>query len=167
MDIKAYITKHEGERLWAYKDSLGIWTMGVGFNIERDGANDAMKKAGIDPDMIWAAIEEAKKAGKAVTSPLINHSQSMALLDADVTACIDDLRVGLFPMFYKMPEPARMVLMDLRFQLGPSRLRQFKNTLKAFTESRWKDAGAGIKASAMYKQVPVRCDENIALLNSI
>ncbi len=167
MDPKAYITKHEGERLWAYKDSLGIWTMGVGFNIERDGANEAMKAAGLNPDIIWAAIEEAKKAGKSKTTTIINHVQSMTLLEADLVACIDDLRKNLFPKFYSMPESARLVLMDMRFQLGPSRLRQFKNTLKAFTEGRWKDAGTGIKASAMYRQVPKRCDENIALLNSI
>ncbi len=75
-----------------------------------------------------------------------------------------DLRVNLFPDFYKLPEEARVVLVDMRFQLGPSRLRGFKNTLKAFREQRWKDAADGIRKSLMYKQTPKRCDRNIALL---
>lgn len=167
MDFKTYITKNEGLRLWAYKCTAGLWTTGVGFNIERDGADKALRKAGINPDMVWAAIEEAKKAGRPRTTEIINNVQAMALLDADLEACIEDLRKNLFPMFYAMPAAAQLVLVDMRFQLGPSRLRKFKNTLKAFGEGRWKDAGAGIKASAMYKQVRKRCDANIALLNAI
>jgi len=167
MNTKDYITKNEGERLWAYKCSMGLWTMGVGFNIERDGADVDMRKVGVNPDVIWVAIAEAKKAGKSRTVEVLSRPKSMALLDGDLQACIDDLRKNLFPMFYTMPEAARLVLTDMRFQLGPTRLRKFKNTLKAFRENRWKDAAAGIKASAMYKQVPRRCDQNIALLNAI
>lgn len=166
IDIKAYITKHEGERLWAYKDSLGIWTMGVGFNIERDGAGAAMRAAGINPDVIWAAIEEARKAGKSRTTEVITKEKSQKLLEADLQACYDDLS-KLFAGFDGFPEQARAVLVDMRFQLGPTRLRAFKNTMYAFSQRRWKDAAAGIKGSLMYKQVRKRCDENIALLNSI
>jgi lysozyme len=166
IDVKAYITKHEAECLNAYKDSLGIWTMGVGFNIERSGADEAMRNAGVNPDVIRAAIEEAKKAGKDKTPELIDKRRSQALLQADVLACQDDLH-KLFPKFDAMPEEARTVLLDMRFQLGPSRLRGFANTLKAFADGRWRDAGAGIKSSMMYKQVSKRCDENIALLLSI
>lgn len=166
MDIKAYVTKHEGERLYAYKDSLGIWTIGVGFNIEREGARAAMKAAGVNPDVVWAAIEEAKKAGQARTAEVITKTKSQKLLEADLQACYADLRT-LFADFDAFPEPARAVLVDMRFQLGPTRLRAFKNTLYAFSQRRWKDAAAGIKGSLMYKQVKRRCDENIALLNSI
>jgi lysozyme len=141
--------------------------MAVGFNCERDGANEAMRKAGVNPDVVWAAIEEAKKSGRAHTGQIINHAQSAALLDADLAECVADLRINLFPDFYGLPEPARLVLVDMRYQLGPTRLRQFKNTLKAFRERRWNDAAEGIRASAMYKQVPKRCDENIALLRGI
>ena len=166
MDAKTRIKRHEGVRLNAYKDSLGIWTIGVGFNLERQGANDALKKHGINPDMIWAAIEEARKAGRKSTAPLINDAQVDALLEDDVRDCLTDLR-QLVPGFDAYPQSAQEVLADMRFQLGPARLRAFKNTVKAFQDRRWKDATAGMRASLAYKQTPERWEENAKAIESL
>jgi GH24 family phage-related lysozyme (muramidase) len=171
MDAKSLITKHEGLRLYAYLDSLKIWSIAIGFNLERAGAKESLAAAGINYDMIWAAIEECKKNGGGRkpgehTVPLINSTQADALLEQDLADVVKDLRI-LFPKFDQMPDQAKFVLQDMRYQLGPTRLRQFVNTLKAFKDGKWKDAANGIKNSAMYQQVPQRCNENIALLMSI
>ncbi len=165
------IIYEEGKRNWAYLDSLKIWTIGVGFNLERAGANDSLKAQGINPDMIWAAIEETKKAGggrKAGehTGPLISDTQVKALLQVDIDECLKDLR-SLFANFEDMPEKARVVLVDQRFQLGPTRLREFKNTLKAYKEGRWKDAAKNMRQSLAYKQTTKRWERNCKLLESI
>lgn len=160
------IRRHEGVRLNAYLDSLKIWTIGVGFNLERDGAKDVLRQHGVNPDMVWAAIEEARKAGKSKTAPLISSQQVDALLDYDLQECLKDL-ANLVPGFSSYPAAAQEVLADMRFQLGPSRIRQFKNTVKAFQDKRWKDAAAGMRASLAYKQTPERWEENAKAVESL
>lgn len=165
------IIYEEGKRNWAYLDKLKIWTIGVGFNLERAGANGALRAQGIDPDMIWAAIEETKRAGGGRkpgehTGPLISDAQVKALLEVDINECLVDLR-SLFPNFEDMPEKARIVLCDARFQLGPTRLRDFKNTLKALKASKWTEAAKGLRSSLAYQQTPKRWERNALLLETI
>lgn len=149
------IKRHEGIRHKVYLDSLGIPTVGCGFNLLRSGAAKALAAVGADFDAV--------KSG----DQLLTDAQIDKLLETDLRDCYIDLCKFFFNDFDSLPESARAVLVDMRFQLGPTRLRGFKNTMKAFADRRWKDAAAGIKASAMYKQVPKRCDENIALLLAI
>ncbi len=68
MDVKALIKKHEGVRLWAYTDSLGIWTTACGFNLERADAKTALATAGCNATVIYAAVEAAKRAKKNRTA---------------------------------------------------------------------------------------------------
>lgn len=166
MNYKDTIKRHEGVRYCAYKDSLGIWSIAVGENLERVGENEHLRSFGVNPDIVWAAIEEAKKQGKSKTIPLLNDTQVDALLDAEIDICLADLK-NLFKNFDAMPEDAKTVLVDLRFQLGASGLRKFSNTVKAFKEGRFKDAAAGMRASLAYKQTPARWEENAKLLESV
>ncbi len=154
MNTIALIKKHEGIRTRTYADSLGIETVGVGFNLRRSGAREVVTKVGADYDKVLAGTQD------------LTPDQIDTLLNQDIADCVKDLHL-LFPGFDAMPAPAQMVLTDMRFQLGGNGLRAFKNTLQSFRDGRWADAAAGIKASAMYKQVPVRCNENIALLLAI
>lgn len=39
---KAMLTRHEGRRQIAYKDSVGIWTVGVGHNLQVPISDDAI-----------------------------------------------------------------------------------------------------------------------------
>lgn len=170
MGIQQQFEMYEGRRKDAYLDSLLIWTIGIGFNLERDGANDSLRAQGINPDMIWAAIEETKKAGggrKAGehTVPLLSDAQVDALFAADLKEVTDDLQ-KLFPKWGSMPPGIKDVLCDMRFQLGPSRLRGFKNTLKAFQDGRWRDAAAGMRASLAYKQTTKRWERNAHIVET-
>lgn len=166
MDIITFISKHEGIRKNAYQDSLGIWTIGVGFNLERQGADAALAAAGINRDMIWAAIEEAKKAGFKKTTDLLSLAQIYALLATDVEDSTKDCRV-ICPGIDTWPENARAVLIDLHFNMGGTSLRGFKNTLAAFRAKNWKQAAANLEVSKWYTQVGARAKENVALLRAI
>lgn len=165
IDLIKMLKENEGVRYCAYKDSLGIWTACVGENLERAGANDRLKSVGVNPDMVWAAIEEAKKAGKSKTVPLFNDKQVDALLQSELEHCIKDL--DFVSGFDSMPDEARAVLIDLRFNTGPSGIRKFKQTLKAFEKGDWRAAADGLMNSAMAKQVPNRVNKNVKLLLSI
>lgn len=50
-ELKKSIIRHEGEKRFAYKDSLGYWTIGIGRNI------DAKSKRGLSDDEISMLLD--------------------------------------------------------------------------------------------------------------
>lgn len=103
--LRDFIKKHEGVRAKVYKDTLGIETIGVGFNLRRADAKDICKGFGIDYDAILS--------GKSI----LTTKQVDDLLDKDLKACQDDLKV-LFNDWDSRPDDFKLVLVDMRFQLG-------------------------------------------------
>lgn len=172
MDIIARIKKHEGYRLDAYKDSLGIWTIGVGFNLERAGANEALKRAGVNPDLIWESIEACnkrgggRKPGDRTGEAVLTDEQVNRMLAADVATSTADC-YKLCPDMNTWPADARMVLIDLHFNMGAKTMRTFKNTLKAFNAKDWKLAADNLTKSKWFTQVGRRATENVALLRAL
>ena len=51
-DARSLISKHEGKRLCVYKDTRGIPTIGIGYNLENPGARSAIAAVGADYDSI-------------------------------------------------------------------------------------------------------------------
>lgn len=152
--ILELIKKHEGVRFSMYKDSLGIPTVGVGFNLKRP-----------DADAVLASVG-ANLTSVMLGKPL-NAAQVDALLEKDIAACAADLRT-MIPGFDTLPEKAGAVLMDLRFNLGGAGLRKWPKTLASFRAHDWEAAAKNIESNTIWRsQVGKRADENIALLRSI
>ena len=119
--LTALLVKHEGLRLFPYKDTVGKLTIGVGHNLTDLGITEEM---------------------------------AYAILNRDVEDVIADLK--RFPWWDSLNETRQMALADMRFNLGPTKFRGFKNTLKAISEGRWNDAAKGMLASKWAKQVGQR-----------
>lgn len=151
--VREMLKANEGVRLAAYKDSLGILTVGVGFNLQRLDARARCAMHGANFDDVKAGIP-------------LTMAQVDALLDEDIAACVASLS-DLLPTFKDMPEAAQMVLVDMRFQLGAGGLKNFKNTLAAFRAGEWKKAAAGLRASLAYKQTTKRWERNAKALEAI
>lgn len=172
IDIVAFIKRHEGYRKHAYLDSKGIWTTGVGFNLERAGAKLALTAAGVNYDMIWAAIEECKKAGggrkpgEHTAVDVLTDAQVDRLLQADITDSIADCS-RICPGIKEWPQEAQAVLIDLHFNMGGTTLRTFKDTLKAFNTRNWALAADKLTGTAWFKQVGLRAKENVAILRAL
>lgn len=173
MSVIKQFEKEEGRTRWAYLCPQKYWTIGIGFNLERDGANDVLRKHGINPDLIWAGIEETKKrgggrkVGARTNEELITDAQIDALFAYDIAEVMTDLR-KLFKNFDQMPAAAQDVLADMRFQLGPTRFRGFeKQTLPAFREKRWKDAAALMRKALAYKQTTKRWERNAKAIEKL
>ena len=132
--IRELIKKHEGVRLKVYKDSLGIPTVGVGFNLNRPDANAVLASVG------------AKHADVVAGKPLTD-AQVDALLDKDLDACEKDLE-ALIPDIRSFPVEAQAVLMDLRFNLGGAghiefgRMRLSASVARSLTSERHGTNGA-------------------------
>jgi lysozyme len=67
--------------------------------------------------------------GRNLTDKGLSDSEIDYLLMNDIRECTDDLKTFLW--WDDLDEVRRNVLIDMRFNLGPSRFRQFKATLAA------------------------------------
>jgi len=111
--LKKELRDDEGERLIAYKDHLGYWTIGVGHLIDpMRGANPS--PFGID-----------LRHGTPIT-----RSQSSQLLDQDIKAKAAGLD-AVAPWWRRLSENRQRVLMNMAFQLGVAGVMNFKKAIAA------------------------------------
>lgn len=92
--------------------------------------------------------------GRNLRDKGISHDEAMFLLDNDLDECIRDC--ATFPWFADLDPVRQRVVVDLRFNLGPSRLRGFKNTLAAIGRGDYEAAAAGMLKSKWATQVGQR-----------
>jgi len=83
--LRETITRHEGSRLDMYQDTLGIWTIGVGHNIQEKGISPKVMEIMLEEDL-EEAISELKrsvsffsKMPEQVQEALVNLSFNMGI----------------------------------------------------------------------------------------
>lgn len=119
----------EGKRLTVYKDSLDLSTIGIGHLImESDNIPDG------------STISEER------CQSLFDHDLTHAIINAEM----------IFPALESYPEPIQECIINLVFNMGPSRLLGFKKFCAAVKCQNWAEAAAQLKDSAWYGQVGVR-----------
>lgn len=92
--------------------------------------------------------------GRNLRDKGISIVTAMQMLNEDLDECIADL--ATFEWWDEVDPVRQMVLIDMRFNLGPSRFRGFKNTLKCVADGRYSDAAKSMLASKWAKQVKSR-----------
>lgn len=113
--LKSNIISHEGESLLPYPDSEGIWTIGVGHNME------------VDPR--FTEQVQQLKAG-TWTDFIITRDQMYALLHEDIQAAIAGAEL-LFPRFHSFSDTKQEALVEMVFQMGVRGVSGFKNMCAA------------------------------------
>lgn len=109
---------HEGYRDTAYRDSVGVWTIGYGTNLQT---------LQIDRDLAEKWLVQRLDEAKLFASRL----PEWAVLDG----------------------PRQDVVVEMIYNLGPSRYVLFANTRRAMLEGRFEDAANGMLASRWAEQV--------------
>lgn len=134
MDWKEVLLKdlqrHEGLRLKAYQDTVGVWTIGFGATRGLDG-------------------------GPVQQGDTITREQADELLRRDMEAAIDDAR-RVVPGFSDLNGPRKTVVANMAYNLGATRLAGFKNTIKSITAGDYKDAALRMLQSKWAVQVGQR-----------
>jgi GH24 family phage-related lysozyme (muramidase) len=130
-DIKKMITKHEGIRDKPYKDSLGLWTVGVGHLIG-DGKS-------LPPE--W--------------NRTFTHDEVMAMFDKDYQEH-KAAAAAKTPNFNAMTGVGQGAFTDLTFNMGPNWLSKWPNTKKALEEQNSDAVAKGLQNSRWYTQVKGR-----------
>lgn len=98
--------------------------------------------------------------GHNLDSRPISHRAAMTILEDDIEVAIEDLERGFGEEeFYKLPGKVQEALINMCFNMGITRLLQFKNTLRLLKEERWADAAIECLDSRWANQVGGRAKE--------
>lgn len=134
-----------------YKDSVGIWTIGIGFNIQsRNDVLQRLKEAGVDPKNI--ALITQKRQG-VITRPQAEKLLSFTLSEAY------DAALSIFKSFNSQPLEIKGVLTDMVFNMGARKLKQFKKFIESIDKKIYQKAAEEMESSLWYKQVGDRAKE--------
>lgn len=97
----------------------------------------------------WGRLID-KKMGAGIT-----RQEAEVLLDNDIQNCINDLD-DHFPWFRKMSDARQRALIEMRYNLGMTRLTGFVNMLTDMENMDYKKASDEAMNSRWAKQVPAR-----------
>lgn len=138
--IMDMIKKHEGVRTRPYKDSLGLWTVGVGHLIG-DGKS-------LPPE--W------------------NREFTMAEIDALFAKDFEEHKKAAqkIPGYDKANKATQGALIDLTFNMGASWYKKWPSFIKALVGGNMQQAAEELQNSKWYQQVKGRAADIVALIKS-
>lgn len=148
----ALLTKHEGRRKHMYLDTLNIPSIGIGFNLKRGGARQALASVGADYDKVLAGTQD------------FTDAQIDALFNKDLDGAIVSSRRQV-PNFDSLAFNARLVVVDMMF-MGEGAFAGFKKMIAALKKFDYNTAADEMKDSKWYTQVKNRGIEDVALMRA-
>lgn len=126
------IAHHEGLRLKAYQDTMGIWTIGYGRNLEAMGLSK--EEASTKTCNIWEAKEWLKED--------VEKAKAVAVQTPEYQYLDTDGRRGVW--------------IEMVFNLGWGKLSKFHATRAAIRAQAWDEAAEHMLQSLWAKQVKGR-----------
>jgi lysozyme len=102
--------------------------------------------------------------GRNLDDKGLTKAEAMQLLENDLQECIADL--ASFPWFESLDAVRQRVLIDMRFNLGPTRFRRFVATLAAVSTGRYDEAADAMLASKWATQVKGRARRLAAMMRT-
>ena len=130
---------YKNNKFWTYKDHLGYPTIGYGHLILKG--------------------EDFKQG--------LTESQADILLSKDLAATVADAKSIYEQYGMKGGIELQKVLAQMVFQMGKTKVLQFKNTLTCMGRGDYKGAAAGMRNSAWYKQTTSRVETLARIVESL
>lgn len=152
-DIFNFVKEHEGYRPHVYKDSLGIPTIGIGFNLTRPDARKIATQAGADYDAIVQGIDD------------LTDNQIKEIFKITLTIAYHDAKKWI-PNFDGLPKNVKLAILDLSFNMGFNRLSGFTKTRSYILKGRFDLAANELLKSKWATQVGKRAKSVSSLLSS-
>ena len=141
--LREELMADEGCVYSVYLDHLGLKTVGIGHLCR-----------GSDPE---STLE--------VGTP-VSEERVMELFDKDMSWTFRDC-IRLLPEFNDLPDEVRLIVANMMFNLGASRLAGFKKFLAAVEEGLWNSAADEMADSKWHRQVPERSGRLIARMRAL
>lgn len=93
--------------------------------------------------------------GRNIEDAGVDRVEAMFLLMNDIQTCMADL-VSIFPDYHGIGDARKAALVDMRFNLGASGFRSFRNMIAAVKQNDWRRAALEMMDSRWYNQVGSR-----------
>jgi len=147
------LKQHENSKPYAYKDTAGHPTIGIGFNLDDKDNKKILSGMGYNvKDVI---------AGKVrLTEPVIKE-----LYDTSIAKATKDA-TNWVPNLAEQPENVQKAIIDMSFNLGATKLAGFVKTREALINKDYKEASKQMLDSDWAKQVGKRAKNLSALVLS-
>ena len=141
--LRKELERDEGVKYEVYLDHLGYPTFGIGHLITDDdpecGASVGTK---IDSDRVQEAFE------------------------ADVESVLSDCE-RLYVQFEHLPEEVKLIVANMMFNMGYTRLSKFKGMKRGVDAKDWNQAADEMIDSKWYNQVTRRADRLVVRMRSV
>ena len=141
--LRKELERDEGVKYEVYLDHLGYPTFGIGHLITDDdpecGATVGTK---IDSDRVQEAFE------------------------ADVESVLSDCE-RLYVQFEHLPEEVQLIIANMMFNMGYTRLSKFKGMKRGVDSRNWEAAADEMVDSKWYEQVTRRADRLVVRMRSV
>ena len=142
--MKEQLILHEGYRTHTYRDSKGIPTVGVGFNLSRKDARYLLTEAGADYDSVLAGNNE------------LTDDQIQFLLEYNIKEAVQGAK-ALVANFDELSGVRKRVIVDMVFNLGFRGFAKFHRTRQAIVDFEYAVAAQNMRESLWCGQVKSRC----------
>ena len=133
----------EGVKYEVYKDHLGYPTFGIGHLIT---ANDQEHGWFVGTDVDEYRVKEA--------------------FEDDVQIVLSDCE-KLYVQFEHLPEEVQLIIANMMFNMGRTRLSKFKGMKRGVDNRDWNDAADEMVDSAWYRQVTNRAERLVKRMRAI
>lgn len=149
--VRHILIKHEGREMRVYKDSLGIPTIGSGYNLTQPGARETITQIGADYDALLS--------GTAV----LTSEQCDQLLNLSIIAAVEWL-TKVFPDFSSYSVQRQAALIDMAF-MGEGHFMEFHNLIADVQKGDWPDAEKEALDSKWAVEVGSRAHDDLVLMS--
>jgi GH24 family phage-related lysozyme (muramidase) len=146
------LAKHEGRRKHVYLDTLNIPSIGIGFNLQRGGARQALASVGADYDQVLAGAQD------------LTDAQVDALFNRDLDTALAASQRQV-PNFADLHPNAQLVVVDMMF-MGEAAFARFKKMIAALENLDYNTAADEMVNSKWYVQVKNRGVEDVSLMRA-
>jgi GH24 family phage-related lysozyme (muramidase) len=151
--IQGMVAWAEGNKSCVYKDSLGIPTVGIGFNMKRGDARTIFANNGINYDNVLS--------GKTCLTP----AQVTALFNNDL-AWARRGAGNCIPNLLSHHQCIQNVLIDMTFNMGERSLCGWPIFTSQIQRKDYADAADNMQSTRWCGQVGRRCTRNVGLVRS-
>ena len=154
VSLEDMLKDHEGFSLSMYKDSEGIPTIGIGFNLQKPGAKERIEALGYSYKSIISGEQK------------ISHQAASMLFKEDVATARKDIS-SVIPELNSHPQIVQNVLTDMMFNMGINRFSGFENMILALNQKDYNKAADEMENSKWYGQVKRRGPALVKLMRSV
>lgn len=150
---QTFLISEEGFRPTAYKDSVGITTIGYGFNLEQPNARDIIKRVKIPESY------ELLRSGQQALS----DESARKLFDYKHRKS-EQAAAKIVPNYNSLGENQRAALTSMVYHMGGEGVRKFKKTLAYLADGNARAVENQLLTSEMARQTPARARRTALML---